>query len=124
MAVSTARVKARRALVTERSVLVVIHDRAAAQSRPVAAFRYKLGLAPALLYSGNIAWHGDCVAAGMATESRVGRSPDAVLHRRLSEFNRTRLSPALPSTDWVPDRRNEELLELEEDFVRRERLRV
>jgi hypothetical protein len=60
----------------------------------------------------------------MATESRVGRSPDAVLHRRLSEFNRRRLSPTLPSTDWVPDRSNEELLELEEEFVRRERLRV
>jgi hypothetical protein len=60
----------------------------------------------------------------MASEFRVRKSPDEVLHRRLSEFNRTRLSPALPSFDWVPDRRNEELLELEEDFVRRERLRM
>jgi hypothetical protein len=60
----------------------------------------------------------------MASEFRARRSPDALLHRRLSEFNRRRLAPGLPSFDWVPDRSNEEFLELEEDFVRKERLRV
>lgn len=60
----------------------------------------------------------------MTGELRAKWSPDELLHRRLSEFNRTRLSPALPSFHWKPDRRHDELLELEEDFVRGERLRV
>jgi hypothetical protein len=61
---------------------------------------------------------------GMTSEFRARWSPDELLHQRLSEFNRTRLSPALPSFHWKPDRKQDELLELEEDFVMRERLRV
>jgi len=60
----------------------------------------------------------------MSTEPRARRSPDELLHGRLSEFNRTRLAPGLPSFHWAPDRRSDELLALEEDFVRRERMRV
>lgn len=60
----------------------------------------------------------------MTTESRVNTPPDELLHRRLSEFNRTRLTPELPSLYWAPDKRTDELLVLEEDFVRLERTRI
>ena len=60
----------------------------------------------------------------MANPARSQRSFDERLHRRLTEFNGTRLDPELPSFEWKLDRSSDELIVLEEEFLQRERRRV
>lgn len=63
----------------------------------------------------------------MRTAKALPSSEDTFesLHRRLTVFNHSRLEPALPSSDWRRSARAElGLLELENDFVERERAQI
>jgi hypothetical protein len=72
-------------------------------------------------------WPRNCSVAGVASQ-QVVRSIERSwepLHRRLAEFNRTRLAPRLSEEDWQQQLRQElELRTVEGHFLEAERTRV